>query len=196
MSDQETLHSFIEQHSFATLVSTGQEGPLISHIPLLLERTSGERGRLIGHLAKANSHWQSLEAGVATAVFHGPHAYISPQHYETNDAVPTWNYVVVHASGRPKINEDRATKLEVVRRFVTTYESSQDVPWQLASADPQLIDQLLDAIVVFEMPIDRLDGKWKLSQNHTPQRRARVVAALEAEGNPIADWMRELDRSS
>lgn len=176
------LHAFIEQHSFATLVSQQAGQPLASHLPLLLDREAGPQGRLVGHMARANGQWESAEGQRVLAIFHGPHAYISPSWYEAQNVVPTWNYVAVHAYGTLRLIEDAPRLLELLRRTVDLYEAMQPRPWPLQSPEPQFVEGLLGGIVGFEFEIERLEGKWKLSQNHSVERQQKVIAALKASG--------------
>lgn len=196
--DLQRLHEFIQQHSFATLVSSSDAAPLVSHLPLLLEPDSGEKGRLIGHMARANSHWESLEGRPVLAIFHGPHAYVSPSWYGERNVVPTWNYLVAHAAGAFELLESSEERLQVVEAYVRFYERGQSSPWSMAAPDAEWIEQLLDGIVAFQVAIDTLVGKWKLSQNHSSERRDRVVDALagqdDANAQAVAEWMRRVDR--
>lgn len=177
VDDRETLFDCIERNSFATLI-TSNGGVMVSHLPLLLDRELGEQGRLVGHMARANPQWEQADAGEAIAIFHGPHAYISPAWYEAENVVPTWNYVAVHAHGTFQLDNSPERRLEIVRRTVETYEAHRTPPWSLDSVDADFTFKLLDAIVAFEIPIDRIEGKWKLNQNHDEQRRGKVIRAL------------------
>lgn len=178
VEDLSVLHTCIEENSFSTLVTTNSAGPTVSHLPLLLDRDAGPNGTLIGHMAKANSQWREITNTDALAIFHGPHAYISPGWFEEQNVVPTWNYVAVHASGKVKLVEDPAALLDIVRRYVQVYESTMPKPWQLDSAEPEFIEKLLDAIVGFTIEIATIEGKWKLNQNHSDARRQKVVHGL------------------
>ncbi len=116
-------------------------------------------------------------------VFHGPHAYVSPTWYEAVNVVPTWNYVAVHAYGTLTLETDRQRLLEIVKQFVIAYEADQPQPWSMDLAEANFVDSLLDAIVGFEIKLDRIEGKWKLNQNHDEARRAKVIQVLrEADG--------------
>jgi transcriptional regulator len=193
VSDRDTLHDFIVAHSFATLVSSNGDVTDASHLPLLLDRDSGEDGQLIGHFAKANPHWKDLDGQNVLAIFHGPHAYVSPTWYGEQNVVPTWNYVAVHAHGTLKIEHDRGRLLDIVRQSVEVYEAAMPTPWQLDSAEPGFIDKLLDAIVGFTIDIKRIEGKWKLNQNHSSERQQRVIAGLRTRpdtgSQEVADLM-------
>lgn len=192
-SDLPTLHSCIEENSFATLVTADSDGPVVSHLPLLLDRNDGPNGRLIGHMAKANSQWREITNGDALAIFHGPHAYVSPGWLNEQNVVPTWNYVAVHATGKVKLVEEQSELLDIVRRYVNFYEASMPEPWQIGSADPEFIEKLLDAIVGFTIEISSIEGKWKLNQNHSEERRQKIIAGLQTRSGEnhaqIADLM-------
>jgi transcriptional regulator len=162
-------------------------------VPLLLDRDAGPNGRLIGHVARANPQWKHAGGQRVLAIFSGPHAYISPTWYAAQNVVPTWNYVAVHAYGVLQLIDDRERLREIVRRTVAVYEANMPQPWSVDAPETSFIDRLLDAIVGFEIDVDRIEGKWKLNQNHDAERRRRVVEALRAQGSvdglQIADLM-------
>jgi transcriptional regulator len=190
-TDLPTLHDFIERHSFGLLVSQVEGLPFATHLPFLLDRTAGPHGTLVGHVARANPHWRELADRPALAVFSGPHAYISPTWYAAANVVPTWNYAAVHASGRAELVEDRDALLEIVARSVTVYESAMPRPWALDTTGP-FVDRLLGQIVGFRIPIDALEGKWKMSQNHPVERREKVIRALQSQGGADAQAVAEM----
>jgi len=194
-SDPDKLCEFIERHSFATLVSHSSTGLMATHMPLLLDRSQAGPQRLVGHLARANPHGEQADGQRVLAIFHGPHAYISPSWYEAVNVVPTWNYVAVHVDGVLRLVHDRVRLMEIVRRYVETYESTLALPWSLEHNEGAFVERLLDAIVGFTIEIDSVEGKWKLSQNHDRQRRERVIRALHSAGDEnrlrIADLMAE-----
>jgi transcriptional regulator len=177
-SDLTKLHDFIEQNSFGSLVSQFDGLPFASHLPFLLERQTGPRGCLIGHTARANPQWEQAGGQTVLAVFFGPHAYISPSWYEADQVVPTWNYVAVHAYGRLQIIEDHDSLLAIVQRMVQVYEQGMPRPWSFA-APSTFVDRMLTQIVGFRIEIDRIEGKWKLNQNHPADRRRKVMRALQ-----------------
>jgi transcriptional regulator len=181
----------IERHAFGTLVTTTGEGePQVSHIPFVPERDANGRLRLLGHVARANPHWQALEARPSLAIFHGPHAYVSPGWYANHPSVPTWNYAVVHAHGRARLM-DEAELHELLMKLSAHYESGRPRPWRMAELPAAYVDTMLKSIVGFEIEVERLEGKFKLSQNR-PAEVPRVIAALEAEGeSDLASLMRE-----
>lgn len=180
VTDPAQLHDFIKQHSFATLISQVGNEPLASHLPLLLDCEAKPYGRLIGHFARANTHWQAAAGQRVLAVFHGPHAYVSPGWIKSQNVVPTWNYVAVHAYGTLLPFENRDRMRDIVRRTVETYEANQATPWSMDQPEAEFIDKLLAAIVGFEIDIDRLEGKWKLNQNHPAERREQILQGLLA----------------
>ncbi|MEZ6069190.1 MAG: FMN-binding negative transcriptional regulator [Pirellulales bacterium] len=195
--DRQVLHAFIERHSFATLVSHGatdEAAPEATHLPLLLDHEAAGQGQLLGHFARDNPHWQFADGREVLAVFHGPHAYVSPTWYEERRVVPTWNYVAVHVAGTLRVQHDRVRVLELLRRTVETYEAPLPRPWSLGDSDAEFIDKLVDGVVGFTIEISRIQGKWKLNQNQSLQRRERVVAALQqqpgADQQEIAHLMR------
>jgi transcriptional regulator len=190
-TDLATLHGFIEQHSFGLLVTQVGGWPFATHLPFLLDRAAGAQGTLIGHVARANPQWKEAGGQTALAVFSGPHAYISPSWYESEDVVPTWNYVAVHVYGKVQIIEGRDRLLEIVASMVTEYERSLPEHWSLGQRNTYL-ERMLAQIVGFRIEIDRIEGKWKLNQNHPPERREKVMRALHARGGENAEAVAEL----
>ena len=181
VEDADTLYAFMERNAFATLVSTGPSGLHVSHVPLLPERGAGGQVRLLGHVARGNAQWEALEAATdVLAIFHGPHAYVSPGWYQNHPAVPTWNYAVVHAHGRARLM-DEAELHDLVVRLSNTYEAGRPKPWRATELPADFVGNLLKAIVGFEIEVERLEGKFKLSQNR-PAEIPRVIEALEREG--------------
>ncbi|MFO1001908.1 MAG: FMN-binding negative transcriptional regulator [Planctomycetaceae bacterium] len=199
-NDLRTLHDFMDQNSFATLISAGEQEPFASHLPLLIERDRGTQGVLAGHFARANPHWQMANGQRVLVIFHGPHAYISPGWVQSKTMVPTWNYVAVHAYGVLRIVDHPDCVRDILTRMVSRYESSREQPWTMDLADQGFIEKLTSAIVGFEVEIDRLEGKWKLSQNHPAERREQIVTGLlETERNDelqIARLMKDLPQTA
>ncbi len=192
-SDPAKLHEFIRRYSFAVLTSHGEAGLIASHLPLLLEADAGPHGLLLGHMARANPQWRDVR-GEVMAVFSGPHAYVSPSWYEEEGTVPTWNYVAVHAYGTFHVVREAESLLEILRRSVHTYEGLRPEPWTFDESASH-VEKLLRTIVGFSVEITRLEGKWKLSQNHPEERRRRVLRALasqaDADSQAIAAMMEE-----
>src|SRR5262245_29746846 len=193
-TDLGKLHEAIERSSFATLVSAGTGGQAASHLPLLLERTSGSSGTLLGHMARANRQWDVAAGQEVLAIFSGPHGYVSPQWYEASGVVPTWNYVAVHAYGRLELIENEAEVESLLTRMVEVYEAAQPQPWRLHEP-AAFVSRMIRQIVAFRLPIARLEGKWKLNQNRPAEQRERVIAALSRQADEnsreIARLMRE-----
>ncbi len=192
VEDAATLERFVAENGFATLVSTGPEGLWTSHVPLLVGRGSDGRLRLEGHMARANAHWESLEsAAEVLAIFGGPHAYVSPSWYAHHPSVPTWNYAVVHARGKARIVEPEALPA-LLGRLTRKYEEGRPAPWRMEDQPADFTPRLMAAIVGFEIAVERLEGKFKLSQNRRPADLEGVIAALEGEGQgALAALMRE-----
>jgi transcriptional regulator len=193
VDDVQALHAFMAEHSFATLVSPHAEDPAVTHVPLLLE-PGGRLGTLTGHFARANPHCERLESAEVLAIFHGPHAYVSPSWYATHPSVPTWNFTTVHARGRARpVREPKALE-EIVRKLVAHYEGGRPQPWQMQLPDDYR-DQMLQGIVGFHIEITSLTGKFKLSQNRPRADRMRVLEAL-AQGNPEEQALAHLMRGA
>ena len=182
-TDLTKLHDFMQQQSFATLISQGELDLTASHLPLLLDREAGPFGRLSGHIARPNTQWQSADGTRVLVIFHGPHAYISPTWYEAQNVVPTWNYATVHAYGVLKTIDDPARLYKIIRTTVDLYESKMPQPWSMLSPDAKFIEKLMCAIVGFDIQIDRIEGKWKLNQHHPEERRDKVIRGLLATGD-------------
>jgi len=182
--DPATLAALMAAHSFAMLVSVNADGlPFVTHQALLHDADRVPNGRLIGHIARANPQWQHFASGKPVlAVFQGPHAYISPSWYVNRPAVPTWNYAAVHAYGTPRIIDDQARVRTLLDRLAQTYEAGNAKPWRLADEPDDYLEGMQRGIVAFEIPIDRLEGKWKMSQNRKPEDREAAIAALGARG--------------
>ena len=187
-SDPEVLHQFIEQHPFALLISLQDGLPFGTHLPFLLDRANGT---LLGHVARQNPQWQQLVGQQVLAVFHGPHAYISPTWYQAERVVPTWNYVAVHAYGTVELIEEPGELVELVRELTRVSEQSLPTPWTFDPAD-LFVRKLVTQIVGFRISIAKLEGKWKLNQNHPQERRQRVIDALRTQGGEDADQIAAL----
>ena len=184
----DVLHALIKAHPLATLVVTTEAGLEANHIPLLMDPEPGPFGTLRGHVARANPVWRTFNADTeALAVFQGPQGYITPSWYPSKaqhgKVVPTWNYAVVHAHGPLKIHEDAEWLRALVTRLTESQESRRAKPWHVSDAPGDYIDTMLKAIVGIEIPVSRLQGKWKMSQNRLPQDRDGVVGALESQAD-------------
>jgi transcriptional regulator len=180
--DLTKLHDFVEQNSFGLLVSNVDGLPFATHLPFLLERDTGRHGTLVGHLARANPQWTEANGQSVLAIFSGPHAYVSPTWYEVEQVVPTWNYVVVHVYGQIQFIEDEPSLLQIVQRSVRFYEQGMPRPWSF-DASTTFMKRMLGQIVGFRIEIEKIEGKWKLNQNHPVERRRKVIAALRQQGD-------------
>lgn len=191
--DRVAVARLMHDFPFATLITPGATEPAVSHVPLLFIPGTAPHGMLIGHVARANPHWQQAVHGESIALFHGPHAYVSPTWYEhPARMVPTWNYAAVHAHGPLELIDDPEDKRQVLDALARRFESRRAAPWHF-DMPPRERDALVGAIVAFRMRIKRLDAKFKLSQNRSDEDRARVVDGLRAEEHPdataTAEWM-------
>ncbi|TIS63382.1 MAG: FMN-binding negative transcriptional regulator [Mesorhizobium sp.] len=182
--DKESLRATIRAARLATLVTATAEGPLATPLPLLLDESEGEHGVIYGHVAKANPQWRAPVLGDGLAIFMGPDAYVTPAWYqakqETGKVVPTWNYIAVHAYGPVEFFEDADRLLEVVTRLTNLHEGGRASPWSVSDAPPDFIQAQLKGIVGLRMPVTRLEGKRKMSQNRNAADRAGVVSGLSA----------------
>jgi transcriptional regulator len=176
------LHKLMEDQPFASLITMGSSGLFASHIPMVLDR-SGAMGQLRGHISRANTQWRDYTPSVeALAIFSGPQHYITPNWYlekqETGKVVPTWNYVVAHAYGHLKVIEDAEWLMAHLASLTNIHEAGSTVPWKVGDAPADYIASLVKGIVGLEMTIDRLEGKWKVSQNRSEQDRSGVAKGL------------------
>jgi transcriptional regulator len=192
VDDPGALFDFIARNAFGTLVSSGTGGLHVSHIPFLPERSADGRVRLLGHVARANGQWQALQrAEHVVALFEGPHGYVSPSWYADHPAVPTWNYAVVHAHGKV-LPLDEAGLRELLARLSATYEAGSPSPWRMQDLPEEFVARMLGVIAGFALEVDRLEGKFKLSQNRPGEDAQRVAGALDARGeSALAALMRE-----
>lgn len=183
--DLAQLHAQMRQAPLATLVSHSSAGLQASHLPLLLVAEEGEHGTLYGHFARANPQWQVFaEQPEALAIFSGADAYVSPSAYpskaEHGKAVPTWNYISVHAHGQLEVFDDHERLRQLLAHMTAAHEGNQPKPWAMDDAPRDYIDSMLRAIVGFALPIQRLQGQCKLSQNRNAADHAGVQQALSA----------------
>ena len=194
---RDVLHDLIRSHPLGTVVVLAGTELSANHIPLLLRADEGTHGTLCGHVARANPLWRQLGGVVeALVVFQGPGSYITPSWYPSKHAdgraVPTWNYAVVHAYGQPRAIEDAGWLLEHVTQLTAVHEAGQALPWQVTDAPKDFTDQMISRIVGIEIPISRLQGKWKVSQNRKSADRLGVVAGLESHATERSQEMANL----
>lgn len=195
------LHELIRAHPLGVLVMLTSRGLAANHIPFEVEPDPAPFGTLRGHIARANPLWRDFSRDVeALAIFQGPSTYISPSWYrtkrETAEVVPTWNYAVVHAHGAVRFIDDRAWLHGFVEKLTNRHEAGRREPWKVTDAPSDYIEKQLAAIIGLEIPITRLVGKWKVSQNRPAQDRDGVVEGLLQEGGRSAAAMANLVRQS
>jgi transcriptional regulator len=196
----EVLQQLMRQHPLAVLVTLGVDGLNANHIPLEYDPEPAPSGTLRGHVARANPVWRDFSTEVeALTVFQGPQQYITPSWYptkaDTGMVVPTYNYLVVHAHGPLRVIDDPAWLRQLVGRLTSHFEAERPAPWQVTDAPDDFIAQQLRAIVGIEIPVTRLVGKWKASQNRSRADREGVVRGLRELGDPeaavMAHWVEE-----
>lgn len=178
------MHQMIVAHPLATLVTMGASGLFASHIPMVLEDDGSPFGVLKGHISRANTQWRDLSPTVdALAIFAGPQHYISPNWYpekaEHAKVVPTWNYAVVHAYGPLRVIEDDVWLMAHLKSLTGQHEAASEIPWKVTDAPADYIQSLSRGIVGLELPIQRLEGKWKVSQNRSERDRQGVADGLQ-----------------
>ncbi|NUS70878.1 MAG: FMN-binding negative transcriptional regulator [Ensifer adhaerens] len=178
------LHDIIEAASLSTLVTATADGLLATPLPLLLDRNEGPNGTLYGHVARANPQGTTPVIGAAMATFMGPDAYVTPSWYaskrEHGKVVPTWNYVAVHAYGAAEFFSDEDRLLDIVTRLTNRHEAGRAEPWQVSDAPAAFVKAQLRGIIGIRLPIERLEGKRKMSQNRSAEDRTGVAAGLAA----------------
>jgi transcriptional regulator len=188
--------AFMRANPFAVLISsTGSpedNGPFATHLPLII-RESGGQAILRGHVAKANPHWQYLEREPrCLTIFHGPHAYVSPTNYLTQENVPTWNYGAVHAYGNARVFSEANELLGVLHELIPMFEPAYAEQW--ASLTPAYRERMLSHIVGFEIAVTKIEGKLKLSQNRTKEEQSNVISSLGRSSDTVISGVAELMR--
>lgn len=198
LDDLPEIQQLIQHTRLAQLVTFGEQGLQASHLPLLLNPDEGTHGTLYGHLAKANPQWRDLHSGSeALVIFAGADAYVSPAFYpakaEHGKVVPTWNYIAVHAYGKPEVFTDAKRLLAVVTALTDRHEGNRAQPWKVSDAPADYIDGMLKAIVGFALPIERQVGKRKLSQNRSQADidgvRAGLAASMDLRDQTLARFL-------
>jgi transcriptional regulator len=187
--DRQTLHEVIRAARLSNLVTATADGVIATPLPLFLVEAEGEQGVLYGHLARANPQWQKAPVGEALAIFMGPDAYITPSWYaakaEHGKVVPTWNYTAVHAYGPVEFFDDEQRLRNVVSRLTELHEGARAMPWSVSDAPDPYIKSQLRGIVGLRLPITKLEGKRKLSQNRNAADRAGVANGLAQSERPV-----------
>lgn len=193
IDDPAILLEAMRAYSFAILFGPDTSGyPVATHLPLLISE-EGPHGVIEGHFARANPHWQSLAGQKTLVVFPGPHSYVSPSLYASQQSVPTWNYIAIHATGTLHLVEEEAGKESLVRQLIAVHEPAHIDQWQ--SQTDQYRSAMLKNIVGFRIPIEKLEGKFKLSQNRPDPDRANIRAIQSAgssDEQALAEWMQRL----
>jgi transcriptional regulator len=184
--DLKQIHALIRAHPFGILVSAGSQGLYATHLPTVL-KDDGRYGLIECHLARANPHWKDLAAGIdALMIFQGTECYITPTWYpskaEHGRVVPTWNYSVVHAHGHPEVMEDKHWLRSHVTELTAQQEHGRAAPWAVSDAPESFIETMLRGIIGFRFVIERIEGKWKMSQNREAKDREGVARGLLARG--------------
>jgi transcriptional regulator len=182
--------AFMRANPFAILVSCSGPEPFATHVPVVI-RQDGNQIRLRGHVAKANPHWRYVsEQPRCLVIFHGPHAYISPSHYETRENVPTWNYGAVHAYGNARTFSALPELLSMLDDLIPTFEAAYAEQW--SSLSEAYRNRMLNHIVGFEIAVDRVEAKFKLSQNRTGQEQQKVIESLRRSSDTAISGTAEL----
>ena len=184
----EILHQLIRSHPLATLITAGPAGLMANLLPVLVYEGEGAFGVLRAHLARANAQWKELAAvEQCLVVFQGPQRYISPSWYatkkETQKVVPTWNFAMVQAWGAPRVIEDATWLRRQLEDLTRSQEGGRPAPWHVSDAPATFIEAQMRAIVGLEIPIARIEGKWKMSQNRPAADRHGVVEGLRTQGD-------------
>jgi transcriptional regulator len=196
----DTLHALIRAHPFGALVTLGPGGLDANHVPFEVDPDPAPFGTLRAHVARANPVWREVAGAEVLVLFQGAETYISPSWYptkqETAKVVPTWNYAVVHAHGSLRAIDDREWLRAFVTRLTDRHEAARADPWKVTDAPADYTDAMLGGIVGLEIPITRLVGKWKVSQNRPAQDRAGVVEGLGRQGDATSAAMARLVRES
>lgn len=190
IEDIQVIHNFIENNSFAILVTKNKEKINATHIPVLIKKNEGNYGTLYCHIAKANMQWKDFDKDVLV-IFPGAHHYISSSWYETDQSVPTWNYLSVHAYGEMEIVNDRDDKIRIVNELVKYFEGEGST-YSTNNLRESYFEGLLKGIVAFRIGITKLEGKQKLSRNRSKESQKSVITELEKAGNDNAKQIAEL----
>ncbi|NMH72228.1 FMN-binding negative transcriptional regulator [Bacillus sp. RO2] len=174
---KEIIH-FIRANSFGVLFSQHEGLPTATHLPFILSTEDDGSITLLSHMAKANPQWKTLDSKDALVVFSGPHAYISASWYEEENTVSTWNYVSAHAHGKVEVLQDDQTLLHILKEATDFYEKELEEPWRLEE-NLETVKSMLNGIVGLRIRVENLQGKWKLNQHHSIERKERVIQQLK-----------------
>lgn len=196
VTDKNVAADVIAAHAFGLLVTANAEGPFATPLPFVYRREEGEFGTLYGHVARANPQWRQFDGNTpALATFMGPHGYISPKWYESKQAVPTWNYVTVQATGKPRLLDDPEARI-MLDRLSAVFETDPD-PWSMAAQETDFIRGKIKGIAGFALPVAKLEIKAKLGQDRPRADSISVAATLRRKGNAaLADYMEKAAQKS
>lgn len=197
----EAQHALIRSRPLGLLISYGAQGLEANSIPFLIDPKASQFGTLQAHMARANGQWRSLsEASEVLVIFQGADHYITPGWYETKretgKVVPTWNYVMVQARGRPRVIENASWLRAQIEALTSKHESARAAPWAVGDAPEAFIEMQIKAIVGVEIEIAEINGKWKASQNRPAADRVGVVAGLEELGDEASREMASIVREA
>ncbi len=183
VNDQDKLFKFMKSFNFGILVTSEKDVLDAAHIPFLIDRDNAGSITLVGHLAKENGQWCGFDQiGEVLVIFNGPHSYISPSWYKNKDLPPTWNYSTVHAYGSPRIIFEKKRIREFLCRLTLESEKRIDGAWSIDLIDSGLFERMREAIVVFEIKLNKVEGKWKMSQNRRFEDAWSVAFELDSKG--------------
>jgi transcriptional regulator len=192
VTDTEEIVAFMKRFSFAAIITSKNNYPTATHLPFIVS-TRNDKIMLTAHFARANEHWKEIENNTALVIFSEPHAYISPKHYDNPASVPTWNYIAVHAYGNGKLIADTEEVYAILEKTIGTYEADYKQQWDNLPMDYKR--KMLKGIVAFEIGVDDLQAKKKLSQNKTPAEQQSIIEELSNSENDnergIAYYMQE-----
>ena len=195
-TDRAEIVSFMKQYSFGTIINTKNNHPIATHLPFLVS-VKDEKVILSSHFAKANPQWEIIAEHPSLVIFSEPHAYISPQHYEKELSVPTWNYFSVHAYGQGNILTDEADTYKILEATINSYEPAYKKQWDALPEDFK--SKMIKGIVAFEITVDDLQAKKKLSQNRSNIEKEKIIAHLSDSENQnekdIAHYMSQLSEA-
>lgn len=189
-SERADIVAFMRRFNFAAIVSQVEGLPFATHLPFVVEESAPGQVRLLAHFAKANPQWKTLEEQTALVIFSEPHAYISPSLYEKEQNVPTWNYVAVHAYGKAQLITEPENAFKLLEKQMQTFEGEYLVQWERLAQDYK--NAMVKGIAAFEMIVDKLEAKSKLSQNKTAQERENIIAHLAQSDDTTARKIGEM----
>jgi transcriptional regulator len=184
IEDRATLISFMQTYSFGILITSENNIPIATHLPFIIEERKEELF-IVSHFAKANPQWKNLSNHSILTIFSGPHAYISPSHYEKLENVPTWNYTAVHTYGTASLLVEQSQKAALLERTIQQYEPAYLKQWQSLADSNKYQEKMMNGIVAFEIKVNKLEGKFKLSQNRSVSEQKNIIDSFLKSNNTI-----------